>query len=89
MRSIDLRQFRCRENSWLAMHFVIRIIHPGRFHDPLLAVAVVRGADVVWSTGVGWANREEGIHAGPDTVYMLASVSKTVTCAPTAPGARA
>jgi len=48
---------------------------------PSIAVAVVRGADIVWSTGVGWADRERGIRADPDTAYMLASVSKTVTCA--------
>ena len=48
---------------------------------PSVAVAVVRGEDVVWSSAAGWANRERGIRATPHTVYMLASVSKTVTCA--------
>jgi CubicO group peptidase (beta-lactamase class C family) len=48
---------------------------------PSMAVAVVRGGEVVWSTATGWADRERGIRATPQTVYMLASVSKTVTCA--------
>ena len=65
---------------------------PGRLHrfltdklheakSPGLAVAVVRGDEIVFASGVGWANLERGIHADADTVFMLASVSKTVTCA--------
>jgi CubicO group peptidase (beta-lactamase class C family) len=50
-------------------------------HTPGLAVAVVRGGNVVWSAGAGWANQERGIRVTPETVFMLASVSKTVTCA--------
>jgi CubicO group peptidase (beta-lactamase class C family) len=49
--------------------------------SPGVAVSVVRGDEVVWATGAGWADREQGIHAKPDTAFMLASVSKTVTCA--------
>jgi CubicO group peptidase (beta-lactamase class C family) len=48
---------------------------------PGIAVAVVRGDEIVWSTGAGWADIEQGIRARPDTAFMLASVSKTVTCA--------
>jgi CubicO group peptidase (beta-lactamase class C family) len=48
---------------------------------PGLAVAVVRGEQTVWSTGLGWANIDRGIRVTPQTVFMLASVSKTVTCA--------
>jgi CubicO group peptidase (beta-lactamase class C family) len=44
-------------------------------------VAVVRGEEIVFAAGAGWANRREGIHLTPQTVFMLASVSKTVTCA--------
>ena len=50
-------------------------------HTPGLSVAVVRGDDIVWSDGAGWANKERGVEVTPDTVFMLASVSKTVTCA--------
>ena len=48
---------------------------------PGIAVAVVRGNQVVWSDGAGWADIEVGIRTTPDTVFQLASVSKTVTCA--------
>ena len=48
---------------------------------PGVAVAVVRGDEVVFATGAGWADIEQGIRVTPDTVFMLASVSKTVTCA--------
>ena len=55
-----------------------------KFHEaqtPGLAVAVVRGEQLVWSTGLGWANIDRGIEVTPDTAFMLASISKTVTCA--------
>ena len=48
---------------------------------PGISVAVVRGEETVFSTGAGWADREHEIRTTPDTVFMLASVSKTVTCA--------
>ena len=48
---------------------------------PGAAFAVVRGEQIVWSMGTGWANIERKIRATPDTQFMLASVSKTITCA--------
>jgi CubicO group peptidase (beta-lactamase class C family) len=48
---------------------------------PGLAIAVIKGEQLVWSTGLGWANIDRGVRATPDTAFMLASVSKTVTCA--------
>ena len=50
-------------------------------NTPGISVAVVRGDEVVFSTGVGWADRERGIRTTSDTVFQLASVAKTVTCA--------
>jgi CubicO group peptidase (beta-lactamase class C family) len=52
-----------------------------RAMTPGIALAIVQGDEVVWSTGAGWADREQGIRATPHTVFMLASASKTVTCA--------
>ena len=52
-----------------------------RIQTPGIAVALVRGGHVAWSTASGWANVERGVRASPDTAFMLASVSKTVTCA--------
>jgi CubicO group peptidase (beta-lactamase class C family) len=48
---------------------------------PAISVAIVHGDEIVWSFGTGWADREHGIRADGNTAYMLASVSKTVTCA--------
>ena len=48
---------------------------------PGVAVAVVRGEEIVFASGAGWADREQGIRVTPHTAFMLASVSKTVTCA--------
>jgi CubicO group peptidase (beta-lactamase class C family) len=50
-------------------------------HLPSLATAVVKGEQLTWASGIGWANFERNVRADRDTVYMLASVSKTVTCA--------
>jgi len=48
---------------------------------PGATFAVVKGQQIVWSMGTGWANIERTIRAKPTTQYMLASVSKTLTCA--------
>ena len=46
-------------------------------HIPGLAVAVIRGGELVWSQGFGWANIEKRIPMTPDTIQNIASVSKT------------
>jgi CubicO group peptidase (beta-lactamase class C family) len=48
---------------------------------PGASFAVVKGEHIVWSMATGWANIERKIRAQPTTQYMLASVSKTITCA--------
>lgn len=48
---------------------------------PGMTFSVVEGDEVVFARGYGMADIEQGIEADADTVYMLASVSKTVTCA--------
>src|SRR5215471_2851969 len=50
-------------------------------NTPSIAVAVVRGEDIVFADAVGWADREHGLRASPRTPYMLASISKTIACA--------
>ena len=44
-----------------------------------LSVCLIKNNAVVWQRAFGWANIEEKIPAAPDTLFMLASVSKTVT----------
>jgi CubicO group peptidase (beta-lactamase class C family) len=50
-------------------------------NTPSIAIAVVRGDEIVFADAVGWADREHDLRATPQTPYMLASVSKTITCA--------
>ncbi|HFC11851.1 MAG TPA: class A beta-lactamase-related serine hydrolase, partial [Anaerolineae bacterium] len=48
-------------------------------HLPGLAACIVRNNQIVWTKGYGWANIQEQTPITPDTLFMLASVSKTVT----------
>jgi CubicO group peptidase (beta-lactamase class C family) len=50
-----------------------------RSEIPSVAIGVVRGDPVIWEETVGWADREAGIPARPDTRYAVASVSKSIT----------
>ncbi|QQS42883.1 MAG: beta-lactamase family protein [Acidobacteriota bacterium] len=47
--------------------------------SPSFAVAVVKDGKVVWEEAVGWADREAGESASPDTSYAVASISKSIT----------
>jgi CubicO group peptidase (beta-lactamase class C family) len=44
-----------------------------------MAVAVARGADILWEEGLGWVDRAGGTAATPDTLYYVASVTKAIT----------
>ncbi|MGB9791682.1 MAG: serine hydrolase [Thermacetogeniaceae bacterium] len=44
-----------------------------------LSFAFVRGGEVIRAGGYGWADLEKEKPAGPDTIYRIASVSKTIT----------
>ena len=57
-------------------HAVRELMSAGRL--PGLSAAVVRGSEVVWSRAWGLANIAAGRRVTPDTLFMLASVSKTV-----------
>ena len=46
---------------------------------PGVSVSVVKGDNVVWNQGFGMANIEQDIVVSDSTMFMLASVSKTVT----------
>jgi|CXWL01.1.fsa_nt_gi CubicO group peptidase (beta-lactamase class C family) len=46
---------------------------------PGLAALVVRDGRVVWTRGFGWADVTNRVPVDPTTMFMLASVSKTVT----------
>lgn len=46
---------------------------------PGIAVAIVEKGEYEWSKGFGMADLEAGVPAGPQTLYRLASISKTIT----------
>jgi CubicO group peptidase (beta-lactamase class C family) len=46
---------------------------------PSISIAVVKGGEIVWEEGFGWADVEKHVRATPHTPYMLASVSKPIT----------
>ena len=43
---------------------------------PGLSAAITKNRRIVWAKGFGYANREKGIQATPNTVYHLASLTK-------------
>jgi D-alanyl-D-alanine carboxypeptidase len=46
---------------------------------PSAAVGVVHGDELVWSAGVGFADRASGWACDPRTLYRIASITKTFT----------
>lgn len=47
-------------------------------HVPGLAAGIIKGGKLVWAGGYGYANLEAQRPVTPDTVFHLASVSKTI-----------
>jgi len=48
-------------------------------HTPGMSVAMVKGGRTAFSAGYGYADVEAGRRVMPDTIFQIASVSKTVT----------
>ena len=46
---------------------------------PGASVALVHDQELVWSAGFGYANREDGVPASPQTAYSICSISKLFT----------
>lgn len=44
-----------------------------------ITAGVVLGRDLVWAEGFGWADVEEGIPAGVNSIYRVGSISKSFT----------
>jgi CubicO group peptidase (beta-lactamase class C family) len=51
----------------------------GNYNIPGVAACVVKDGQLVWSGAHGWANIEDSVAVTDSTLFMLASVSKTVT----------
>jgi CubicO group peptidase (beta-lactamase class C family) len=50
----------------------------GQRNIPSVSIAVSRHGRVVWERSFGWADRENHVKATPDTVYSLASITKSM-----------
>ncbi len=48
-------------------------------HIPGLSACIVKEGEILWSGHYGYANIEQGVEVGDSTLFMLASVSKTIT----------
>jgi len=44
-----------------------------------LSIALIDGQEMVWAQGFGFADKEKGIPATPETIYEIGSISKTIT----------
>ena len=44
-----------------------------------VGVALTHRGNIIWESGFGWADKERGRHATPDTPFSLASVTKPFT----------
>ncbi len=51
----------------------------GEQSTPSIAVSVVKNGEIIWEEGFGWADREKRIPSSANTMYSLASVSKSFT----------
>lgn len=48
-------------------------------HMPSISVCIIKNDSVLWSNGYGYANINKKINATEDTIYLIASVTKTIT----------
>jgi CubicO group peptidase (beta-lactamase class C family) len=46
---------------------------------PGMSIGIVHDQDLIWSRGFGFADVEKKVPARPDTIYRIASISKTFT----------
>jgi CubicO group peptidase (beta-lactamase class C family) len=49
----------------------------GRLKIPGLSVAIVKDQELLWTKGFGFADLENHVPATPDTLYSIASLTKT------------
>lgn len=56
---------------------IIKAMELGKI--PSLAACIIKNDQIVWEFAHGFANKEEGRMASRETIYLLASISKTVT----------
>jgi len=72
MRQDDLNDQRCLVEAWIEAQMAAQEL-------PGLSLAVVDDQEVCWLKGFGFADLERQTPADADTVYRIASISKTFT----------
>ncbi len=45
---------------------------------PSLSIGVLKDGEIIWEESFGWADKEQGIKATPETIYSLGSMSKSI-----------
>lgn len=48
-------------------------------HMPSLSACIVKNNSVLWSKGYGYADINKGLEATENTIYLVASLTKTIT----------
>ncbi|MBL8267344.1 serine hydrolase domain-containing protein [Steroidobacter sp.] len=76
--AVTLLPMICAADEFDALRTSIRD-HMQKNDVPAVAVAVWRDGKTVWAEGFGWADKEHQVPATPDTMFCLASLTKTLT----------
>jgi CubicO group peptidase (beta-lactamase class C family) len=56
---------------------VVALVEEGEI--PSMAVAVAREGEILWEEAFGWADKDDEVKASPNTIYPIASLSKSLT----------
>lgn len=73
-QSIEKPEQEGKEPFDLLMETLMKIIH-----TPSLSACIIKEDDVVWAKGYGWYDIENRKPSSENTLYMIASISKTIT----------
>ena len=58
--------------SWIGTQIAYRDV-------PGITIGIIHGQELVWASGLGYADRENKIPAAPSTIFRIASISKLFT----------
>ena len=55
------------------------MFHMEQGHMPSVSACIIKNGSIVWSKGYGYADINKGIKATENTIYLIASITKTIT----------
>ncbi len=70
-------QSKIQNNDTLLDRIITRLMHIG--HIPSLSTCIINNDKVMWSHGYGYSNLENETPTTENTIYMICSISKTIT----------